>query len=82
VSYAAATVSYLLPESPWQRDIAAALEVANNRVRIIMPSEDLAPESYIRRVLEMTITVDAVDRIQRLRSVEPHLAASNCSIAR
>jgi hypothetical protein len=64
---AVGTVSYLLSEPPWQTDVATAVEVDRNSVRIIMPSEDFAPESYVRRVLEVTITTDAIDRIQRLK---------------
>jgi hypothetical protein len=77
VGHVAATISYLLSEPPWRRDIDAAVELTSNCVRIIMPSQDIAPESYIRRVLEVTITVGASDRIQRLRCVEPHLGAND-----
>jgi hypothetical protein len=64
---ATATVSYLLSEPPWQADVATPVEVDGNHVRIIMPSAPLAPESYVRRVLEVKISTGALDRIARLR---------------
>lgn len=67
VQQATATVSYLLPEPPWQTDVATAFEVERNRVRVGMPSVDRVPKSYVRRVLEVTITADAVNPIQRLK---------------
>ena len=67
VRHAAAAVSYLLSEPPWHVRIATTVDVDGNRVRIIMPSVDRVPESYVRRVLEVTITADAVNPIQRLK---------------